>query len=241
MTSYAVYYNRRHRRSGHLFQNRYKSIVCEEYRYFLELVRYIHLNPMRSGLVESLKELERYPWCGDGVLMGRFQFPWQQREEVLRYFGDRLREARLKYRRFMAEGINQGKRPELTGRGLRNAVAEEEEIWDPRILGDGKFVKEVLKQGVGEEKFLRLTWDGLIRKVTQWANLSLEDIASGSKRPKVAKVRCILSYLAVRRMRMKTVEVAALLNVSQSTISKCLLRGEEINKKDSKVVNQILK
>jgi hypothetical protein len=76
MTSYAVYYNRRHRRSGHLFQNRYKSIVCEEYRYFLVLVRYIHLNPMRSGLVESLKELERYPWCGDGVLMGRFQFPW---------------------------------------------------------------------------------------------------------------------------------------------------------------------
>lgn len=72
----------------------------------MELVRYIHLNPMRSGLVGSLKELERYPWCGDGVLMGRLQYPWQRVGEVLEYISGGLREARLKYRRFMVEGIN---------------------------------------------------------------------------------------------------------------------------------------
>jgi REP element-mobilizing transposase RayT len=65
LTGYAQGYNRRHGRSGHLFQNRYKSIVCEEDTYLLELVRYIHLNPFRASVVKSLKELDRY----SGVVM----------------------------------------------------------------------------------------------------------------------------------------------------------------------------
>ena len=72
LTGYAVTYNRRHQRYGHLFQNRYKSIICEEDAYFTELVRYIHLNPLRAGLVENLNSLANYPWCGHGVLMGCF-------------------------------------------------------------------------------------------------------------------------------------------------------------------------
>ena len=59
LTGYAQAYNRRHQRHGHLFQNRYKSIVCEEDRYFVELLRYIHLNPLRARLVRTLGELER--------------------------------------------------------------------------------------------------------------------------------------------------------------------------------------
>ena len=57
LTGYAVGYNRRHKRYGHLFQNRYKSFLCEEDPYLLELVRYIHLNPLRAGLVADLKAL----------------------------------------------------------------------------------------------------------------------------------------------------------------------------------------
>jgi putative transposase len=58
LTGYAGAFNRRHGRSGHLFQNRYKSIVCEQDAYFLELVRYLHLNPLRAGFVGGLRELE---------------------------------------------------------------------------------------------------------------------------------------------------------------------------------------
>jgi REP element-mobilizing transposase RayT len=72
LTGYAIVYNLRHKRHGHLFQNRYKSIICEEDAYFRELVRYIHLNPLRSGMVKTLGELERYAWCGHGVVMGKF-------------------------------------------------------------------------------------------------------------------------------------------------------------------------
>jgi REP-associated tyrosine transposase len=78
LTGYAVVFNRKHLRSGHLFQNRYKSIVCEEETYLLELVRYIHLNPLRAGLVSNLDELDRYRWCGHAVLMGNLHVEGQK-------------------------------------------------------------------------------------------------------------------------------------------------------------------
>src|SRR5574341_629460 len=71
LTGYVVNYNRRHKRYGHLFQNRYKSIICEEDAYLLELTRYIHLNPLRAGLVATLGALRAYPWTGHATLMGR--------------------------------------------------------------------------------------------------------------------------------------------------------------------------
>ncbi len=64
LTGYAVSHNRRHRRYGHLFQNRYKSILCQEDVYLLELVRYIHLNALRAGLVSDLNQLGKYPYSG---------------------------------------------------------------------------------------------------------------------------------------------------------------------------------
>ncbi|MBN2108631.1 MAG: transposase, partial [Deltaproteobacteria bacterium] len=77
LTGYASAYNRRQKRYGHVFQNRYKSIVCEEDPYFQRLVCYIHLNPLRAGLVHTLKELDSYPWCGHAVVMKRLKNDWQ--------------------------------------------------------------------------------------------------------------------------------------------------------------------
>jgi REP element-mobilizing transposase RayT len=71
LTGYAVSFNLRHHRHGHLFQNRYKSILCEEDPYFLELVRYIHLNPVRTKIVADLQELGHYPYSGHSALMGK--------------------------------------------------------------------------------------------------------------------------------------------------------------------------
>ena len=87
LTGYAISYNRRHRRWGHLFQNRYKSIICDEDAYFTELVRYIHLNPLRAKLVKSLTQLDRYRWSGHGVFMGKIKNEWQYPNYVLRWFG----------------------------------------------------------------------------------------------------------------------------------------------------------
>jgi len=77
LTGYAVSFNRKYRRHGQLFQNRYKSILSQQDRYLLELVRYIHLNPLRAGLVEDMKSLDNYPWTGHRDLMGSGPHAWQ--------------------------------------------------------------------------------------------------------------------------------------------------------------------
>ena len=98
LTGYAVTFNRRHRRYGRLFQNRYKSILCQENTYLLELVRYIHLNPIRAGIVKDLKSLGRYSYTGHSVIMGKRKNPWQDTDSVLQLFGKSQYAARKKYR-----------------------------------------------------------------------------------------------------------------------------------------------
>jgi putative transposase len=108
LTGYALWYNRRHRRYGHLFQNRFKSILCQENVYLLELVRYIHLNPVRAHLVEDLDELDRYAYSGHSVLLGKAKNSWQQTQQVLGMFGDKPGAARRAYRFFVEKGRELG-------------------------------------------------------------------------------------------------------------------------------------
>jgi REP element-mobilizing transposase RayT len=86
LTGYAIGYNRRHRRHGHLFQNRFKSILCQEDGYLLELVRYIHLNPLRARKVDDLESLGRYSYCGHSRLMGKCKSRWQDTDYILKLF-----------------------------------------------------------------------------------------------------------------------------------------------------------
>ena len=90
LTAYAGSFNRRYRRHGHLFQNRYTSILCQEDAYILPLIRYIHLNPLRAKIVITIEELDRYPYAGHGALTGKVRADWQAVDEVLKLFGKRL-------------------------------------------------------------------------------------------------------------------------------------------------------
>jgi hypothetical protein len=158
LTGYAVRFNRRHRRVGHLFQNRYKSVVCEENPYLLELVRYIHLNPLRGSVVKDWEELlKTYRWSGHGVLAGKFRNDWQETEYVLRLFGGERKKAIRIYLRFMKEGKDMGRRPELVGGGLIQSLGGwskvislrhggEKQEYDSRILGSGEFVQALLRE-----------------------------------------------------------------------------------------------
>ena len=82
LTGHAIYFNLRHNRAGYLFQNRYKSILCDDEAYLLQLVRYIHLNPLRANIISSLQELNTYPWCGHSVLLGNEKAEWQDTGEI---------------------------------------------------------------------------------------------------------------------------------------------------------------
>jgi putative transposase len=147
LTAYAVTFNLRHHRSGHLFQNRYKSIVCEEDDYLLELVRYIHLNPLRVGLVTSINNLDTYKWSGHSVIMGNNFLPGQDVDEVLQHYDFRKNTALIKYHQYVADGIALGRRVELVGGGLKRYLhfsgSEDFQAFDERILGPGEFVEGI--------------------------------------------------------------------------------------------------
>ena len=103
MTGYAVKFNVRHKRAGHLFQNRYKAILCDLDSYFLELVAYIHLNPLRAGMVKDLKALRTYKWCSHSVVVGENAVGFLVKEDILRQFGNHLKGAIKGYESYLAE------------------------------------------------------------------------------------------------------------------------------------------
>lgn len=236
LSSYAMYYNKAHHRHGHLFQNRYKSIVCEEEPYFMELVRYIHLNPLRAKVVHSVARLADYPWCGHGSILGLRKRRWQDTGYVLRWFGSKER-----YRDFVEQGIGQGSRPELVGGGLvrsqggwsavkamRQSGAEENS--DERVLGSGEFVDRLLRDA--EENIKRqlppLELAKRVRKIIEKAcakeKISREVLLSGSRRHCVSAVRAELAKILVEQVGISMAECARQLGVTTSGVAQVLRR-----------------
>jgi REP element-mobilizing transposase RayT len=241
LTGYAQAYNRRHHRYGHLFQNRYKSIVCEEDPYFQELVRYIHLNPLRAGLVKNLIHLDRYPWAGHGVLMGKVEYSWQDVDYVLSWFGKGAGQARRLYRRFVADGIDQGRRPELVGGGLIRSLGNwsavqslrrsgEKVLTDERILGTDDFVERVLGEAENRAKRLfsfRLRGkevQQLIEERCKEEGISAPELQMGGRRGVISEIRSALALKLAREWGLPLAEIARQLGVSTSAISQTLRR-----------------
>ena len=115
---YAGYYNRKYQRSGYVFQNRYKSILCDADSYLKELIRYIHLNPVRAEMAENAVELERYQWTGHAGVFGRYLQSWHEVDGVLGCFGNSRRIARKRYRQFMMQSDEKHDGLKLSGGGL---------------------------------------------------------------------------------------------------------------------------
>ena len=243
LTGYAVAYNRRHRRHGHLFQNRYKSIVVEEDPYFRELVRYIHLNPLRARLVADLPHLDRYPWCGHAGIQRRQHPPWQDRAYVLSWFGRTERAAIRAYREFLREGIPQGRRPELVGGGLVRSLGGWAEVRairqradrvlaDERILGSGPFVERMLAAGDARQRTQQARGQRLrqaqaiLRQRCRREQVGLEELRMGSRRRRIAAVRARLAVYLVTRLGLSLAEAARQLGVSTSGIAKAVARAE---------------
>jgi REP element-mobilizing transposase RayT len=240
LTGYAGAFNRRHQRVGRLFQNRYKSILVEEEPYLLELVRYIHLNPLRAGLVQSLEQLDCYPWSGHSALLGRVTRPWQAVQEVLGHFGSRRGTAQQRYRDYLAAGIALGRRPELQGGGLRRSAGgwaavqvlrrgREHGAADERILGSGAFVEAVYRTVAGREPVSRAVagaaLPGLIARCACSWGVTPTELAAGSRRRMVARARAVASYLAVRELGLPLTDIARHVGVTPAAVHLGLQRG----------------
>ncbi|MHB8790482.1 MAG: transposase [Desulfobulbaceae bacterium] len=239
LTGYSVTYNRRHNRHGHLFQNRYKSIVCDEDAYFQELVRYIHLNPLRANLVDTPKALEKCPWCGHGVIIGKIRNDWQDREYVLSGFGKSARTAVRDYREFVEAGIVAGRRPELVGGGLVRSLGGWSEVvsrrrhgecesGDERILGSGDFVQRILDEADERQRQYFSAIDRrqkvreIIIRICADEEINLKELQSGSRRRPISLVRAQVARRLVNVLGVPMAIVAQETGVSTSAISKII-------------------
>jgi putative transposase len=253
LTGYAVSHNRRHRRYGHLFQNRYKSILCQEDIYLLELVRYIHLNPLRAGLVPDLNQLGRYPYSGHGVLMGKFKNDWQDIDGVLKMFDKKVGVARRKYNAFVKKGISEGKRPDLIGGGLIRSAggwaalkaqrkAKIYQKGDERILGDGNFVEKILN-AANETMKTKYTLkaqgfdlDMVASRVADLLRIECDRVWAPGKHRQVVEARSLLCFWAVRELGISMAFLSRKLNLSIPAVSQSVIRGENIAKSNQYVL-----
>jgi REP element-mobilizing transposase RayT len=231
LTGYAVTFNLRYRRTGHLFQNRYKSIVCDEEAYLLELVRYIHLNPLRAGLVKTLDELDRYAWCGHAVLLGRGDLPGQVTAEVLARFGKTVGTSQRRYRLFVEDGIAMGHREDLTGTGkLRRQSAQdgsEEELQDPRVLGSGDFVERLLMHTEAIQTFPKVPLDEIVERVRGELGLSLTELTSRTRAQRIANARSLICHIAFS-CGHRGVDIARILNITGAGVTVAAQRGKKV-------------
>lgn len=216
LTGYAVVFNLRHNRCGHLFQNRYKSIVCQEDSYLLELVRYIHLNPLRAHVVSSLDSLCRYRWSGHAVVTGRQEMKGQDIDSVLALFGSTRAKAVQEYQEFIADGIDHGDRPDLVGRIAGQKVAADP--FDSRVLGDLDFAEEVRAQQVTVDGLQARTAIAVIAEhCADVYSVPVRSLSSGGRRETVLKARSMMCFLALEEGHL-VAEVARVLGMSRNGV-----------------------
>ncbi len=178
---YTRYFNKRYKKTGHLFQGRYRAILCDKDTYLFELIRYIHLNPVRAGIAESP---EKYSWTGHLEYLGKNQRTLIDKTLVLSRFGKRLSLARRRYRQFVLEGLGE--------------VHQEKyyRVKDQRYLGEDEFVEEVEKlsesQGIG---YWDISMEDIVKKVGERLGIPWERMYSLTRERQGAYGRGVVGYL----------------------------------------------
>jgi hypothetical protein len=233
LTGYATSYNKRHRRAGHLFQNRYTSVVCEEDPYFMELIRYIHLNPLRARIVHTLEELDSYRWSSHYYLTHKNLVSWYDAASVLSWFGA----SKKVYRTFMREAIEKKIRPDLDGGGLIRSLGGLSEavrhrntpvLADERILGTDDFVKNLLTK---EQRYLssherseKMT--RLIAYHCEKAGIVPEALKGGIRAGTISRLRAQIAFVLANDLGIPYAEIGRQLGITTSGVSRIIERRE---------------
>lgn len=203
---YARETQRRRPTTGHLFERRYRAILVDAESYLLELVRYIHLNPVRAGIAADPRD---YFWSSHCAYLGKSTPGWLTTEFVLAMFHAQPSRARQAYRRFVLAGI--GRR---TDEGL---IAGRRD--DPRILGNDRFLQNVQRHW---RPPTTRTLDSLIKSLCRRHGACPEDLAAPGRRRDIAQLRAVIAHHALA-LRVATLsDLARRFDRSASTLCESL-------------------
>lgn len=219
LTSYALYFNREHERSGHLFQNRYKSFPCTDDSYFPQLIRYISLNPIRAGLVNTLEDLAKYPYSSHSHILRPAQDEWLSVRLVLAHFGEKEQMARRAYLKFVADGL-----------GMINAG-------DPTPGSPGKGIEEIrafttsssdvdLDQDLDDN--LDDDLDSIMQDICLMYSLTGAELLGTGRRRNITRARSHLAFRMSSEIGLSGSEIGRRLSVTRSAASKLIKRGGKL-------------
>lgn len=224
---YTRWVNRRRHRSGHLFQGRYKAVLVDADTHLLELAAYIHLNPVRAGMVDKP---ELYPWSSHRAYLGNELIPWLSPDYVLSHFSAKLEQARMLFAEFVADRIAEGRREEFYGT----------ESVDSRIIGDDRFVENVL--GQAESLPVRKPSLGaVIDAVAGIYDLREEDLSSPGQKRLPSEARSLAAW-AVKTLTDATLtDLAKKFRRDTSTLSAAITRFEVRRKNEPELEDMVVR
>ncbi|MCX5781987.1 MAG: transposase, partial [Elusimicrobia bacterium] len=182
LTSYAKYFNLKYNKQGHLFQGRYKAIICEKDSYLLELVRYIHLNPVRAAIADSPTD---WKWSGHNEYVSEVPLSLIDKEKILLYFDSNIEKARIKYSEFVSDGLKMGQRKDFYPKEKISCLGNE--LFKKELaLRQKKVIEEFTK--AKEAKKMKSLYD-LTREVSDERKIPLGLIQCMSRATMVSAVR----------------------------------------------------
>jgi putative transposase len=202
---YTKWINWRQNRSGHLFQGRFNAVLVDADSYLLELTRYIHLNPVRAGMIQFPEE---YPWSGHRAYLGMETIPWLTTDFVLSQFARKEEKARLKYREYVDEGKAEGHLQQYHSGSA----------YDSRVLGDDAFIDRVLTQTEAKPK-QRKNLDEIIQRVCRKYGIEDEELKAPGKYRKYSEARGVVAWLILETGEAKLVELSRYTRRDVSTLS----------------------
>jgi len=229
-SGYTQYFNRRHRLVGHLFQGRYKAILCDKDSYLLELSRYLHLNPVRAKLVNDPAE---YAWSSyGGYVRERQGHKWLDTGDVLRQFNRKVSDARKLYRKFVLEAIGEGHREEYY------------EVLDGRFLGDREFAEDIkAKAETPGYVRIKIKSEAFLKAACAVLNKKREEVMGGGKERERVRAREAICYVGRSRTELSVKSLAEALGVDATCVSRSISRVESRITEDKamkKVVDEIV-
>ncbi len=209
---YTRYINRRKKQVGHLFQGRYKALLVDADSYLLELVRYIHNNPVRGRMVTTP---EKYPWSSHTAYLGRVGAPWLTTDWILSQFSEIEQSAIEKYGEFILHGKGEKLRKEF----YKGSV-------EGRILGDDHFVNEVLAK-TSEKMSGKSSLDQVLQAVCNHYKLRPDDLTSKSREKRIAEPRAIAAFLVRENEHLSLTDLGHKLCRDLSGLSQAASRLEK--------------
>jgi REP element-mobilizing transposase RayT/AraC-like DNA-binding protein len=232
---YAQYFRKKGGTRGYLFQDRYKSIVTQDQHYIEEMVRYIHLNPIRAGLCSTIEELDTYSWSGHAVIVGMQSWCIQNTHDVLKRFAKQRKKAIVLYRGFLKAGLDKDPAIYTTIRknNLQSEHIHNAGCW---VIGNKEFVsKAVADDKVKRTRLARyakenVTLKEVVRKISKQWGIADREIMKRGRNNIRSDTRKACAYICNRYYHFPVIQIAQYFNISSPSVSKMISEGERLVK-----------